>query len=108
MPRKEPKHKFIGKRWVHIFEEDTEDGEVYGPEDENVPLSRRPREAFELDPDGTARVFMPGPDDRMTPSEASWTDEGDAVVLRAPAGKGSRATQLRIVETGPDRLLVKR
>lgn len=108
MPRKESKHKFIGKRWVHAFEEDTSDGEVYRPDDENVPLSRRPREAFELNPDGTARVFRPAPDDRMTPTEASWTDEGDAVVLRAPAGSGSRSVQLRITEAGPDRLLVKR
>ena len=108
MPRKEPKRTYIGKRWVHIFEEDTNEGEVYRPDTENVPLSRRPREAFELEQDGTARVFMPAADDRMTPTEASWTDDGNDVVVRVPAAGGRSSTQLRIVKAEPDRLLVKR
>ena len=108
MPRKESKRAFIGKRWVHAFEEDTDEGEVYRPDDENVPLSRRPREAFELNQDGTARVFMPAPDDRMTPTEAAWSEDGNDVVLRVPAASGRSSAQLRIVKAAPDRLLVKR
>jgi hypothetical protein len=109
MPRKQTKHGgLIAKRWVHIYEEDTEEGEVYRPETENIPLSRRPREAFELDQNGAAHVFLPGPDDRMSAIDATWHDEKGAIVLRAPAGRGHRSVELRVVEASRNRLLVRR
>ena len=37
-----------GIRWVHVFEEDTAEGQVYKPESGPIPLSRRPREALTL------------------------------------------------------------
>jgi hypothetical protein len=89
--------------WVHVFEEDTAEGAVYRPEDGDIPLSRRPRERFELDSDGSARLFVQGPDDRYVEQKATWREEGGAMVIRARQG----GTELRIVERSPTKLVVK-
>jgi hypothetical protein len=86
-----------------VFEEDTPTGAVYRAEDDAIPLSRRPRERLELDPNGSARLFQPGPDDRLTEQAGTWREEGSAVVVRA--GKGG--PELRIVERSPARLVVQ-
>jgi hypothetical protein len=90
--------------WVHVFEEDTPQGAVYRPEEGSVPLSRRPRERLALTRDGLAHVFAPGPDDRFVEHPATWTMEGDEVVVH-PRGPGAL---FRIVERSPHRLLVTR
>jgi hypothetical protein len=92
-----------GTKWVHVFEEDTAEGSVYRAEDGAIPLSRRPRERLELRPDGSARLFVPGPDDRLVEEAATWRDEGGALVVRAPGG----GTELRVVDRSPERLVVK-
>ena len=89
--------------WVHVFEEDSGARAVFRPEDGAIPLSRRPRERFELDPDGTARLFLPGPDDRFVEQPASWKDDKGTLVIRAR--KGGR--ELRITDRSPDRLVVQ-
>lgn len=90
-------------RWVHVFEEDGDAGNVYRPEDSDIPLSRRPRERFEIDADGSARVFAPGPDDRFIERAATWKDEGDAIAIR----EHDDGPELRIIDQSPTRLLVK-
>ena len=90
-------------RWVHRFEQDSPEGEVYAPEDGPIPLSRRPRERLELKPDGSAVVFGPGADDRPTPQPARWTEDDRGLVLRPDAGSA-----LRIVERSATRLVVQR
>ena len=92
----------FGTKWVHVFEEDTAEGSVYRPEDD-IPLSRRPRERLELRPDGSARLLVPGPDDRLVEETASWRDEGGALVVGAREG----GTELRVVDRSPKRLVVK-
>ena len=91
-------------RWVHAFEEDTPGGEVYRQATDDIPLSRRPREAFELRRDGTARVFTGGPDDRSIAHDAKWTETPDGVVVVAEAG----GAKFRIVKRTPARLIVRR
>lgn len=92
----------FGKRWVHVFEEDTEKGQVYRPEDSDIPLSRRPRERFEVDANGSARLFAPGPDDRFVEQPATWKHEGGAIVIRAHDG----SAELQISDRSPSRLVV--
>ena len=91
------------KTWVHVFEEDTGAGAAYRPEDSAIPLSRRPRERFELDPDGTARLFRPGPDDRFVEQPAAWNEEAGVLVIRALKG----GAELRITDRSPERLVVQ-
>ncbi len=92
-------------RWVRVFEEDGPRGASYRPQTADLPLSRRPRDQFELDADGTARLFVPGPDDRLIAREAIWSHEGDHVVIRL---RGSPVVEMRIVELTPRRLRVLR
>ena len=91
-------------RWVHLFEQDSPQGEVYAPEDGPIPLSRRPRERLELKPDGSAVVYGPGPDDRPAPRPARWAEDGRGVVIRPESGGAA----LRIVERTPTRLVIQR
>lgn len=89
-------------RWVHVAEEDTGDGAVYRPDDDNIPLSRIPRHWLELREDGSARVFVPGPDDRPVEQPATWKDAG------APSPSRSRkGPEVTIVHRAPARLVVK-
>jgi hypothetical protein len=103
-PGKRPaRDRLFGRRWVHVFEEDTSAGAVYRAEDESIPLSRRPREYLELERGGKARLFMPGPDDRPMERPGTWHEEGGALVIR-PQGGG---TELRIVDRSEARLVVQ-
>jgi hypothetical protein len=90
--------------WVHVFEQDTAAGAVYRREDDNIPLSRRPRERIEIGADGSATLLMPGPDDRFIPQRARLTEEGDEATTRGT----SDAVRLRIVERSADRMVVRR
>jgi hypothetical protein len=86
-----------------VFEEDSGEGAVYRADDADIPLSRRPRERFRLDRDGSARLFAAGPDDRLVEQTATWVEEAGAVVIRAAGG----GPVLRIVQRSPERLVVQ-
>ena len=101
--RRASRDPLFGATWVHVFEEDTPTGAVYRPEDSPIPLSRRPRERLELEQDGSAHLFVSGPDDRMVEQPATWREEDGVLVVRARKGD----TELRIVERSPTRLLVQ-
>ena len=100
--------KLIGKRWLHVFEEDGPEGEVFAPEDADLPLSRRPREGFELDEGGQARFYSSGADDRLTPTPAVWEEENGAVTLKTAAGARGNPIELRIVKMKANRLFIRR
>jgi hypothetical protein len=51
-----------------------------------------------------AHVFAPGPDDRFVEQPATWTMQGDEVIVH-PRGPGA---PFRVVERAPQRLLVTR
>jgi len=102
--KKEPSNdRLFATRWVHVYEEDTADGAVYRPEDDKVPLSRRPRERLTINADGSAEILAPGPDDRFVAQPAAWTDEKNGLVVQGRHGGPS----LRIVHRSPDRLVIK-
>jgi hypothetical protein len=88
--------------WVHVFEEDTDEGQVFRREDADIPLSRRPRERIELGADGSAALLRPGPDDRFVREPARWTEEGGQIVVRDSAD----AVRMRIVSRSADRMVV--
>lgn len=89
-------------RWVHAFEEDTPGEHVYRQATDDLPLSRRPREAFELHRDGTAQIIRGGPDDRGIAEAARWTETPDGIVVVQGVG----SVTLRIVRREPGRLIV--
>jgi len=93
----------FGTTWVHVFEEDTDKGAVYRPEDDDIPLSRRARERIRLQSDGSACVLVPGADDRPAKQPATWREEGGALVIQ----RGKEAPSLRVVSHTPSRLIVQ-
>ena len=102
-PKPAGRDPLFAMTWVHVFEEDTDKGAVYRPEDSDVPLSRRPRERLRLKPGGSARLFVPGPDDRLVEQPATWKEEGDSLVIRPSQG----GTELRVIDRSPTRLVVQ-
>ena len=90
-------------RWVHVFEDDTPGGDVYRAAADDIPLSRRPRDAFELHRDGSAQVFRGGPDDRAVARSGTWTETPDGIVVEEEGGD-----RFRIVKQGPTQLIVRR
>jgi hypothetical protein len=93
----------IAGAWVHVFEQDTDAGAVFRPEMSDIPLSRRPRERIEMHADGSATMWLGGPDDRYVAQPATWSVEGDDVVVR----DARDAVRLRVLDRTPDRLLVE-
>jgi hypothetical protein len=91
-------------RWVHAFEEDEAGGEVYRPATSTFPLSRRPREAFELHRDGSALVFRGAPDDRSMAHDATWTETPRGIVVEDQDG----AVRYRVVDRTKEQLIVRR
>jgi hypothetical protein len=107
VPRKRPGGSpLFATRWVHAYEEDSAQGEVYRPAGADLPLSRRPREQLQLREDGSASLFAGGPDDRPVVTDAVWKREGELIVVHLRGSR--RGPVLRIVEEAPDRLIVKR
>jgi hypothetical protein len=96
--------KLYGTVWVHVFEQDTEEGAVFLPEDADIPLSRRPRDRMRLSADGTASFLVPGPDDRYLRKPARWRSEAGEPVLRAEGD----AFEWCIVARDPARLVVRK
>jgi hypothetical protein len=62
------------KRWIHSYEEDTNDSQTYRPSTFNFPLSRG-RIAFEIEKNGTFIQYGIGPDDTRKKVEGNWTIE---------------------------------
>jgi hypothetical protein len=108
MAEKKLSPELFRHRWIHSFEEDSVQAQVYRPQSWDFPLSRRPRQAFELRAEGTAQLFLPGAEDRPEAADASWTEEEGQLLIRT-VKKGSRSPlTLRIIESGTDKLLVRR
>ncbi len=91
--------------WVHVFEEDTPEGAVYRPVDGEVPRSRRPRERLSFSADGSARLVVAGPDDRLGETKARWTEkDGEITVTPETAVASVKTYRVRVLA---GRLLVR-
>ena len=85
-------------RW--LFSHEDEDGaRVYRPRDDVFPPSRRPRDGFDIEPDGTFRVVRPGPGDAPAATGARWRDAGGAIEV--VSGSGAVLRTLRVVDAAP-------
>jgi hypothetical protein len=99
--------KDLHKLWIHSREEDTEKEMVLRPADYDFPLTRQPRESFELKHDGTLVKGSPSPSDSLEEQQGRWELQDDNLALfKGSESKPSR--KLQIVSVDPDRLLVKK
>ena len=93
--------------WVHVFEEDGAEGQVYRPETGELPLSRRPRQRVSFSRDGSATVVVSGPDDRLVQHAARWTLKDGEITVTTGATRAA-AKALRFTVAAEDRLLARR
>ena len=94
----------LGRRWVETSPKSSGAPALYEPDGPDLPLSRAPRKQFELHPDGTARLFVAGPADRLEELPAEWEEQGGDIVIRSTGG---RTRAYRVVEQKPDQLMVR-
>ena len=92
-------------RWVHSFEEDTDDEMVFRPADREFPPARG-RGSFELRPDGTYAESAPGPVDVPEQTGGAWSLAHGQLVLEAEGGGSTRAMEIAGAEQ--DRLTIKK
>ncbi len=67
--------KEIFKHWIHSYEEDTEDVQVFRPSDYKFPRARG-RYGFEIKEDGEFIQYRIGPTDRPEKVLGRWKAEG--------------------------------
>ena len=91
-------------RW--LFSHEDEDGaRVYRPRDGVFAPSRRPRDGFDIETDGTFRVVRPGPADAPLATGARWREAGGEIEVVSDSGAVLRT--LRIVDAAPGVLKVR-
>ena len=84
-------------RWLFSHEEDG--ARVYRPRGGEFAPSRRPRDGFDIEPDGTFRSYAPGRGDAPVASDGRWTFSGaDRLTVTDEAGA---ARTLVVVAAGP-------
>ena len=98
-----PSDSIFRTRWAHVFEEDGPEGEVYRPDDAELPRSRRPRTRISFSPDGRALLLVGGPDDRLREVESRWREENGEITV-----SGGGAPDLRVHVQSEGCLLVRR
>lgn len=89
--------------WVHAHEQDGPEGSVYRPA--STPLGpSRGRHRLELRADGTAIDGGPGPTDRRTAEQKTWTLDDHVLVV---SGEGHHQRYV-VVSAAPDKLVLRR
>jgi hypothetical protein len=94
-------------RWLHAYEEDTEDEMVYRPADSGLPPARG-RAGLELRPDGTFSELGPGPDDRPTETPGRWELQDDDTLVVETGAEGGGRRDLRITAADGGAIVVRK
>lgn len=98
------------KTWLHSFEEDQGNIEVYRPRGFSFPLARG-RIGFAIMRDGSFIQYDIGPADGIVEIPGTWTLESEDVLLirlRRIGSTGQRAYRMQIVSLSPDMLKIRR
>ena len=93
-------------QWLHSFEEDSGDLQVYRPAGADFAPARRPREGLLFDAQGGLHLQLPGPDDRLLSASEAATPLGMGQ-HRLPPSMAQAGPVLEIVEQTADRLVVR-
>lgn len=93
------------REWVHSGEEDTENEIVFRPADYDFPLSRAPRESFQLKPDGKLIKGEGSASDQVQEAQGTWALENDKIAFQVE----SEPDQIRqIASVGAGKLVLKK
>ncbi|MCY7350991.1 MAG: hypothetical protein LH606_10020 [Cytophagaceae bacterium] len=93
------------REWVHSGEEDTENETVFRPADYDFPLSRRPRESFQLKQDGKLVKGEGSASDGVQETQGTWKLKNDEIAFHLE----SEPKQIRqIASVGENKLVLKK
>jgi hypothetical protein len=98
----------ISGQWLHSFEEDTGDVQVYRPLDHEFPPARRGREGIEFLPDGTFIDKSVGPADAHVKTQGRWEYAGSGTVRLTFEDPQRRARVVEVVECDEQKLCIRR
>ena len=98
----------LQKQWLHSREEDTGAQIVFRPSDYDFPLTRRPREIFELKSDGTLIKGTPSPSDSVEEKEGTWKIEGNNKLVFYSSPEGEPTETWKIASVDSDRLVLEK
>jgi hypothetical protein len=103
--------EILEKHWVHSYEEDKDDIQVYHPSTFNFPLSRG-RMGFEIQKNGTFIQYGIGPDDRQKKIEGNWTieeeEEPNTIKIDFATDKAIKSYNMKIISYGNNTLVIKK
>ncbi|MDX5481267.1 MAG: hypothetical protein LPK07_06255 [Hymenobacteraceae bacterium] len=99
----------LGKTWLHAFEEDEDDVQVYRPNTYDFPPSRG-RTGFMLEKYGVARQYDIAPTDGLEEHVGQWKQTGRNELLISLPGNGRppQSYTLEIVSLKDEVLKVKK
>jgi hypothetical protein len=92
-------------RWLHVYEEDSEDLMVFRSDQADLPPSRG-RNGIVLNADGTMQRLSPGFDDRMVEVSSNWKLDSKGQ-LKADAGIPGADGKMFVESATPDRLVFR-
>ena len=93
------------QEWIHSREEDTEQESIFRPADYEFPLTRRPRESFQLASDGSLTKGGVSPADRREEERGTWELKNDEIAFYAD----SKPVQKRVISSvEPSKLVLKK
>jgi hypothetical protein len=98
------------KRWIHSYEEDTNDSQTYRPSTYNFPLSRG-RIAFEIEKNGIFIQYGIGPDDTRKKVEGNWTigeEEPNTIKIDFATDKPIKSYNMKIILCNDDVLRIRK
>jgi hypothetical protein len=94
------------QRWIHSYEEDTEEAEVFRPPSYEFPPSRG-REGFDIRKDGSFALLGPGRSDRSTAIAGHWVRSSDSILV-VTFEENYLNRRIQIIEVKPQILRIKR
>ena len=99
-----PLSEHVFGRWLFSHEEGG--ARVYRPRDSGFAPSRRPRDGFDIEPDGRFRALTPGAADASKARDGRWS--ASAAGIEVAYDDGGPGLALEIVDAAPGVLTVRR
>ncbi len=91
--------------WIHSYEEDDGDEAVFRPSSYDFPLTRRPRESFELKAGGKLVKGEATASDSVREAQGKWELEDDKVIFHNESGLNQTK---QIASCEEDKLVLKK
>jgi len=98
---------FFDKTWIHSYEEDVGNTQVYRPTTYKFPLSRG-RRGFEIKKDGEFIQHGIGPTDKTTKINGNWTNEAPDVIKVDFGKEQTKSYKIKILSCDDNILKVEK